>query len=499
MSAQLDGFEVIAIVLAIALAVSFAGCGSLPPNPDIDVAPPRSAARVWIAPHSVQRANESASKLANLRLFEETGGPQRDGAQPYDLPALIDLALRTNPGTQHAWYAAQGADAQLGQSHAANYPQVAFDSQGGYLKLPIQFPGQTLVVRNEAVLPQIKVGYDLLDCGRTRAGERGAREQLIAANFAFNRAVQDVVFNVEKAFYVLSAANASVSAAEANLKLARASLDAVEQRHQTGLAAKPQVLLAKQIVAQGDYDLENAKAMVHDADAGLRHAVGIAADSDIKIESDQLDHVPENLSQDVETLMAGALKQRPDIAAQIAAVRASDAAIARARAEFYPEVEVSGNYGQVIWSYTVNGGNTQNLNQPFYGALLSLRWNLFTGFDRYYGVQKATAHRNAARSELRSLQLEVLTTVWKAYYDFLSARKKRDASEALVAASEESFAANLESHRHGLATITDLIGAERDLMGARYALVQSKAEFLTSSSALAHAVGVNSSSNVAWP
>jgi outer membrane protein TolC len=187
--------------------------------------------------------------------------------------------------------------------------------------------------------------------------------------------------------------------------------------------------------------------------------------------------------------MGGALKERPDIAAQVAAVRAGDAAIARARAEYYPEVEVGGNYGQVIWSYNVNGGPTQNLNQPFYGALLTLRWNLFTGFERYYGVQKAIADRNASREQLKSLELNAVTAVWTAYYDFHSAQKKHEASQALVAASEEAYDANLDSHRHGLATITDLVNAERDLMGARYTLIQNKAGLLISSSALAHALG----------
>jgi outer membrane protein len=110
-------------------------------------------------------------------------------------------------------------------------------------------------------------------------------------------------------------------------------------------------------------------------------------------------------------------------------------------------------------------------------------------------VRKATAQRDEARSQLKSLELEVVATVWRAYYDFISAKKKYDASEALVAASEESYNANLESHRHGLATITDLIGAERDLMGARYTLVQTKAELLVSSSALVHAVGAESVPN----
>jgi outer membrane protein len=438
---------------------------------------------------------QGATKLQDLRRFGEKGAMPSPGVQPYDLPSLVDLALKTSPQTRHAWFAALKANAQLGQSKAPDYPQIEAHAEGGYLKLPTQFPGQTLVVRQEAFLPQIKVSYDLLDFGRTRTTERGARDQLIAANFAFNQAIQDIVFNVEKAYFVLSAASASVSAAEANLKLARTSLGAVEERHQVGLATEPQILLAKQVEAQAVYDLENAKSMVHDAEAGLRQTVGVAADTDIRIRSGQLDRIPENLGDDVEKLMADALQRRPDIAAQIAAVRGADAAIARAKSEFYPEVALSGNYGQVIWSYTVNGGNTQNLNQPFYGAMVTLRWNLFTGFDRYYGVQKATAERDAARTELKSLQLNVIAAVWTAYYDYLSAKKKRDASEALVTASEESYQANLQSHRQGLATITDLIGAERDLMAARYTLIQSKADLLVSSSALLHATGAASASS----
>jgi outer membrane protein TolC len=427
--------------------------------------------------------------LGELRRVGESPEIRAQAPQQYDLPALIDLALRTNPQTQQAWYSARAANADLGQAQAPNYPMIRGEAIGGYFKLPLQFPGQTLVIRNNDFLPQFKVTYDLLDFGRTRAMERGAREQLIAANFAFNRTIQDVVFNVEKAYYMLAAANASVSAAEANQKLAQTSLDAVQERHHMGLATKPQVLLAKQVEAQAIYDLENAKSGVHDAEAGLRQAVGVAADADITVQGSRLESLPESLREDVEMLMTDAIKKRPDIGAQVAAVRAGDAAIARARAEYYPEVEIAGNYGQIIWNYTVNGGPSQNLNQPFYGIGATIRWDVFTGFSRYYGEQRATAERNAARSRLKSLQLDVTAAVWTAYYDYLSAQKKLDAAQALVDASEESYSANLESHRHGLATITDLIGAERNLMGARYTLVQSKAGLLFSSSALVHAVG----------
>ena len=485
--------QIAALALAL-LVCAETGCGSFRLNPDPEVAPSGNVAHQWRPPASVAVANEAVPSLSELRTIEDSDRLQAPGPDGNDLPALIDLALRTNPQTRLAWYAAQAAHAQLGQSQAANYPKVWFDGEGGYLKLPIQFPGNTLVIRNEAFLPQIKASYDLLDFGRTRATERGAREQLIAANFAFNRAIQDVVFNIEKAYFVLSATNASVSAAESNLTLAHTSLAAVRERHQMGLATHPQILLATQVEAQAVYDLENAKSMVHDAESALYETIGVAPNAPIAAQGVDRQNVPVSLGDDVEKLMADALKKRPDIAAKIAAVRAGDAAIAKAESEFYPEVGLSGNYGQIIWSYTINGGHTQNLNQPFYGALVTLRWNLFTGFDRYYGVRKATAERNLARSELKSVQLAVLAAVWRAYYDFRSARKKYDASEALLAASQASYDSNLESHRHGLATITDLIAAERDLMAARYTLVQSKADFLVSSAALVHAMGADSAS-----
>ncbi len=479
--------------LALALVVSVIGCGSIRLNTDPDIAPGANVDRAWIPPQSVRVANVAAAKAEQVRNRGEINGLQEPGAGAYDLPAVVDLALRINPQTRHAWYAAQAAHAQLGQSHAGDYPKIYVEAEGGYLKLPLEFPGQTLAIRNEAFLPQIKVSYDLLDFGRTRAAQRGAREQLIAANFAFNRGIQDVVFNVEKAYYVLSAAKASVSAAESNLKLARTSLGAILERHEMGLATRPQILMAKQLEAQAVYDLENAKSMVHDAESGLAQAIGVASDVPIRVQNVDREKVPPVLGDDVEKLVDDAVRKRPDIAAQIAAVRAGDAAIDRAHSEFYPEVEISANYGQIIWSYTVNGGHTQDLNQPFYGALLTLKWDLFTGFDRYYGVLNATAQRNASRSELRSLEVEVIATVWKAYYHFLSAKKKYAASEALVAASQESYDANLESHRHGLATITDLISSERDLMTARYTLVQSKADLLVSSCALVYAIGAESS------
>jgi hypothetical protein len=130
------------IVLAVAVEVAGYGCNQIPPDPGLDVAPSRDVGRAWIPPATVTSANETTSGRDELKTlgsqFEQSAPP---GAQ-YDLPTLIDVALRSNPQTRRAWYEAEGAAAQYGQSRSDRYPTVAADAPGGYLKLPIEFPAK---------------------------------------------------------------------------------------------------------------------------------------------------------------------------------------------------------------------------------------------------------------------------------------------------------------------------------------------------------------------
>ena len=216
-----------AVLLTLTLAASLGGCDSLRLNPDPEVAPPGNVDHAWIAPPSIKQANEAASAAENLRHFDEQGAQRAPGTQPYDLPALVDLALRTNPRTQRAWYAAQVAEADLGQAHATDYPKIATEAAGGYLKVPIQFPGQTLVIRNEAFLPELKVTYDLLDFGRSRAARTRRARAAYRSEFRFQSRDPGCRLRRRKSLLRVVSREGERRAAEANLKLAQTSLSAV--------------------------------------------------------------------------------------------------------------------------------------------------------------------------------------------------------------------------------------------------------------------------------
>jgi outer membrane protein len=397
--------------------------------------------------------------------------------------------LRHNPETRQAWATARAAAAGFGAAKAPYYPQATFQSDGGYQRFQFQDQFNEAVIKQWEFTPLLQLTYTLLDFGRRSAFADTARLQLAAANFTFNRKIQTVVFATQKAFYALSAAKAAVAAARKNLELTKTDAEAVSQRVGLGLATEPALLLARQRYAQSGYDLENAKLMVRDAQADLAVALGVAANTPLDVRNLDNQPLPRALGADVDHLIDLAIKQRPDLAAKVAALRERDAELRGRKAAWYPTVGLSAGYGEQMWSYTFNDPHDVHTALPEYSALLTMHWDLFTGLRRVNDIRQAVAQRDAAGAELQSFELGAIAQVWRAYYEFKSALKKYEFAKAILAASQDAYDANLEAYRQGLSTIVELLSAGNDLAGARYTLIQSKADLLTASAAVAYAAG----------
>ncbi len=474
-----------ALFIAAALVC---GCAALERRPEIepDDYAPLSAAREWPARPQNQVSFDLSEELGPL-----AAPPGFDPAKRYSLAELVETALRRNPQTRRTWNQARAAAAAMGRADAPYYPLADVQSESGYRKIADLVPKHWGTQRSWQSRSLLSVNYLLLDFGRRAAALRSAQEELLAANFLFNHKVQEVVFNVERAYYTLDAAAADVSSAEVILKMAQADRAAARKRLEVGLATRPQVLLSEQREAQAQYELQSARLAVSDAQARLAIAIGVEANAAPRIESLQGQPLPKALGQDVEELIRVALRQRPDLAAKVAQLRASRARIEAAHASLYPTLDTSAYYGFYGFNYTLSNPPTPNLTSgvPEYAALVTLKWDLFTGFDRLNAIRQAQAQSEAARDELRGKELDLVGEVWSAYYTFATALRKYDYAAALLKASQSAYDSNLRSYQHGLASILDLLSSERDLAGARYALIQSKAEALISAASLSYAIG----------
>ena len=475
-------------ILATTLAMTSGGCGEMERPPELAPDPyaSRSVERQWSPPAGT--ASYASSMIADARLATPPRPRDRNDA-PYSLVGLIDLALTHNPQTRVAWEQARADAAAWGRVRADYYPKVSTETDFEYSRVLFQIPGSNGRVKTAQITPMIELTYTLLDFGRRSAGSDEAREQLAAANFAFNRQMQNVVFDTQRFFYALAAAKAAVQAAHQNLDLARTDDDAVSQRVDHGLATRPELLLSRQRVAQAEYDVANAELFVQEAQANLALSIGIAANTAIDVEGLEHQEVPTALAGQVDDLIEQAIRSRPDLAAGVATVRASNAEIRRADAAFMPQADIVGSYGEQNWGYTFNGEPQIQANMPQYSALLALRWDLFTGFSRTNAVRQAEAVRRTSAADLQSRELITIAEVWRAYYEFQSSHKRYEFAKALLSASQESYDALLQTYRQGLSTIVELLSADRDLANARYTMIQSTADLLTASAATAHAVG----------
>ncbi len=480
------------VAAAAAALAALAGCAAIAAKPEL--APeryaPAAANRAWTP--SPDAAPDYAIPPAGRvpdRIPPQSPSAPADAASEYGLTALIDISLTNNPATRSAWERARAAAASYGASRAAYYPRLTADAPAGYSRRIEELPAQTGVVKEWYAEPVLQLTYTLLDFGRRNADDEIARQQLAAANFAFDRELQTVVFDTQRGFYALAAAKAGVTAAEENLALAKTDADAVRSRVELGLATQPALLLARERVAQSEFDLANARLFVHEGQAALAEALGVAANAPFEIQRLQSQQVPTSLGSQVDELIADAVRRRPDLTAQVATLKARESGVDRARAEFYPNLTALANYGEQMWNFQFNGPPTEKPLQPQYTGQIALSWDLFTGFQRLNQLRKAEADRAAAVASLQTDEVGTIAEVWRAYHEFEATRSKYDYAQALLAATEEAYAATLDTYRQGLSTIVELLTAGRDLANARYTVIQSTADLLTASAAVAYSVG----------
>ena len=474
------------ILLSIVL---LAGCAEMP----VSIRAPYSAASPsysapWQPPPTV--TVNRLQTVANRR----TPVPV-DPDAVYGLADLIDFAHRTNPETRRAWEEARAAAAQVARAEAAYYPTLFFMAVGGTSRIADRAtpPIGTFTVTGAGVNPQLQLEWILLDFGRRSSSVERRAQELFQANFSFNRKLQEVAYAVSRNYFSLDASRARVTAARATLESAVAVEEAVGARLEEGLATRPDFLLARQERARAAFELEDARGAVDDAQAALADSLGISPIALMRVADLSALALPTGLADSVEEIIDRTLSRRPDLASRLAALRAREAEERRAVAEFWPRLWFSGSTGQPVQRYRTGPppfAGRFNLNETEYRAVLNLEWKLFDGLERNNALREATSLREAAEADLAALELKAIREVWKSYSDVKTALRKYDYAVALLAASQEAYESTLESYRSaGLATVIDLLAAQRDLARARTTDIQSRAELLTAAAALTFAAG----------
>jgi outer membrane protein len=423
----------------------------------------------------------------------------------YPLVELIDIAQRRNPTTRVAWEQARQAAINVGIARAAYLPALTVSALAGYEHVVAPFPTnivpQGFITFNaQEVFPQLTVKYLLFDFGGRAAAVEAAGQLSIAGNAAFTAAHQELIFNVARAYFMLDGAGAAVRAAHRALDDAQVVQRSAEALFSRGLATVVNVELARRDTAQAEFDLARANAAEHDAMYTLLAAMDLPPTSKLRVADASARPLPPRTERTVDDVLGEALRRRPDLLADVAKLRATDANIAAARSESGPKLAVSGNVQGNIGRLSVQGTPYLGIKEPQGALFLNLEWPLYEGGLLQNKLHLAESQREAAASELKERTDQALREVALAYDQVETGLEQYNAAVALQTASEAAFRSASDSYAQGVGTFTDAVSAQTGLATARLSVARAHAQSLINAAALAFATGeLTSSTDFATP
>ena len=396
----------------------------------------------------------------------------------YTLADLIDLAEQHNPETRVAWEEAKSKADELGIARSSLYPTLTAVALAVSLRTATLI-GEYYHRQTEGIFePILHVEYLVFDVGG-RSGEIDiAKANLLASDLAFNDTHRRIIYQVAESYYRLLNAQGQREAAETSLENARAVEQDAKARLENGLATKPDELEATAARAQADFDLQAAIGAVDIARGDLATALGIDPGTVFTVEGiDQL-KLPSSIADSVDQEIDRAFSQRPDLLEQLARLRAANAAIKRARSDYFPTLSFTGDGGMV------RAYGQQDLLPGSYAAgetwsaQLELRWNLFDGARREYRIAQANHDKKAAQAQIDALRDQIADQVWASYTNMRTALRQQQAATSLLAASQESYEAAHESYGYGVRNLLDVVSAQKTLAQARSEDVSARTQLL---------------------
>jgi len=406
-----------------------------------------------------------------------------DPNRSYTLAELIDIAERNNPRTRIVWERAKQRADQLNIEKSAYFPVLAAVAVFADERFINPFPKPLaprgyVMVEVPTVEPEIALEYLLFDFGKREAKVDAATAQKLAAGANFIQANQEVAFRVASGYYTLLTAQERLQAAQETLKTAQTTQDAAEHQLSNGRATLPDVLNARAETSQAVFDLETADGDEKIARVALAEVIGVEPSPNIAIDAQKNAPLPESLTLPIDALIDRALADRPDLMAQAATIRAADDAVRAARAEYRPQIVLSGSAAQTsIWP-TADYGELGAASQATWSASLEVKWRIFDGGARKNELAIAESRRREAQDEMTEKHDQATREVWTAYIAFRTALRKQQAAAALLDSATTSYSASLDAYKYGVKNLIDVVTAEKQLAQARLSGVSARSQLL---------------------
>jgi NodT family efflux transporter outer membrane factor (OMF) lipoprotein len=404
------------------------------------------------------------------------------------LDVLMAEALKGSPDLKIAEARVRSAEAGVQQAGAGRFPSLsASGSATGtridqHIGLPPQVAGFIPTGFNLATQAGANLNYQLDFFGKNRAALAAATSEAEAAKVdraAARLALTTAVATAYADFVRLSQDRAS--AAEA-VRVRQDTLKLVGERRRNGLETR------------GEYSQQNAtvsaaQAQVDALDLQIlqqRHLIaallgdGPDRGLDVRAASDTLILRPYGLPPKIALDLVG---RRPDIVAARLRAEAARQRLKMAKADFYPNIDLTGSFTAVSLDYK----NNPSANLTQLGPALKLP--IFTGGQTTGAYRGARAEYDVAAATYDKTLANALKEVADAIAGERSLQRQLADAKAALAADEDAYAVAKLRYQGGLSPYLNVLTAENTVLQQRQIVVDQSVLAVSYDLALIRALG----------
>jgi outer membrane protein TolC len=306
-----------------------------------------------------------------------------------------------------------------------------------------------------------------------RANENAADASLVDARFQQALTTTNQFLDALAAAQLLRVRETSVRRAEEQLKVSVAKLRA-------GSATRSDSLRSLVTLGNARLDQLTTQTDLAAAEANLARLIGetgrvnAADDSAFYVVMPGIDS--QALRQEVEA-------RSPRVQSAAASAAAARANVRASRASYWPSLALSANTG---WNGSqVNDYDLLNQRQ----VSLSLRWNLFDGFDRELTVVQREADVDVAEANAADAKRAVQADLELRLAELDAAKARIEITGTSVVAAREDLRVQQERYRLGASTIVDVLTSQEALNQAEVDVVNARFDYLRAKAQLEALIG----------
>jgi len=447
-------------VLPFLLGLLLAGCGSAGVPGHRALSGSSSPARPWLPPREpLPGAPDSGLALP----------------APASLAEVLAIGLARHPETRAAWLAAQVTAASLAETEGRRWPTLdALATLGTSRSLG---SGGAPVTRT-SVAAGLELSWLLLDCGGRAGEEEVARQALLAASWTHASLLGDRILLLAQRYHAQQAAAALLEGERALRDLARATVEAAQQRRRSGITSLAEELQAVASLQRVELQLATLEAELLTSRAQLAGAAGLPVTAAFELPPlPPLDDAGP-LTAQVETVLAEAVAQRPELAAAEAAWRAAEARLAVTAAAGRPSLALGGS---LLPTHLLEPEGDLLAG----GLTLTFRWPLLRGGSQQAREEGARLAVEVARARWEAVRSQVALEAFASLQGLRLAAARLTGSRELLATSEQAVEMALGRFRAGAGSLLELLAAQSALEEARRTQIEARGAWLTALARLA--------------